>query len=251
LEADLLPVAGSNLAVYLTPELRPAAKPYRGASRHRIVVCSLPKAGTYFLTEVLSQMGCVATQLHLASDALTDYRWATRQEAREEYERFNTSLELSESLKLVQPGQFAVGHLGCTPQSRLLLSDFKKVFLYRDLRDGLASYLRFHADTQREGPRTRAWSDLPDCPGKMLGFLDHLGASYFAMCLPMGDWLDQTDVFKLSFETLYGDQGIEARALCYQRLRRAFSSTRAVETCILLVLCKRSVFFFGPRLCFR
>ena len=70
-------------------------------------------------------MGCVATLLHLSSDVLTDYRWATRQEAREEYQRFITSLELSKSLKLVQPGQFAVGHLGCSPQSRALLSDFK------------------------------------------------------------------------------------------------------------------------------
>ena len=218
LEADFLPLAGSNLAVYLTPELRPAAKPQRGASRHRIVVCSLPKAGTYFLAEVLSQMGCVATLLHLSSEVLTDYRWATRQEAREEYQRFITSLELSKSLKLVQPGQFAVGHLGCSPQSRALLSDFKKVFLYRDMRDGLVSFLRFAADTQREGPRTRDWSDLPDGPGKMLGFLDHLGESYFAMCLPMGDWLDQTDVFKLSFETLYGDHGIEAQRKALEAL---------------------------------
>jgi hypothetical protein len=211
LQADLLPLVGSNLAVYLTPELRPAAKPHLGASRHRIVVCSLPKAGTYFMAELLSQMGCVATQLHLSSDSFTDYRWATRKEAREEYKRFIAPLELSKSLELLLPGQFAVGHLGCSQDSRSLLAEFKKVFLYRDLRDGLVSYLRFHADTQREGPQTRTWSDLPDGPGKMLGFLDHLGDSYFNMCLPMGDWIDQSDVFKLSFEMLYGDYGVDAR----------------------------------------
>jgi hypothetical protein len=211
LKADLQPLAGSNIPVYLTPELRPAAKPHRGVSGHRIAICSLPKSGTYFLAEVLSQMGCVATQLHLSSNACTDYRCATRKEAREEYKRFNTLLELSKSLALVLPGQFAVGHLECSPRNRALLADFKKVFLYRDLRDGLASFLRFHADTQREGPRTRVWSDLPDGPEKMLRFLDHLGHAYFAMCLPMGDWLDQGDVFKLSFETLYGDPGTSAQ----------------------------------------
>jgi len=83
LKAELLPWAGSNIPIYLTPEVRPAAKPQRGASRHRIVVCSLPKAGTYFLAEVLSRMGCVATQLHLSPGHFTDYRWATRKEARE------------------------------------------------------------------------------------------------------------------------------------------------------------------------
>jgi hypothetical protein len=211
LRADLLPWAGSSLPMFLTQALRPAAKPHCGSSRHRIVVCSMPKAGTYFLAEVLSQMGCVATQLHLSSDSFTDYRWATRKEAREEYKRFQTSSELSTSLKLLLPGQFAVGHLGCSPDCRSLLAEFKKVFLYRDMRDGLVSFLRFHADTQREGPQTRTWSDLPEGPGKMLGFLDHIGDSYFNMCLPMGDWIDQSDVFKLSFEMLYGDYGVDAR----------------------------------------
>ena len=119
---------------------------------------------------------------------------------------------------MVQPGQFAVGHLGCSPQSRALLTDFKKLFLYRDARDGLASFLRFHADTQREGPRTRAWSDLPEGPEKMLRFLDHLGESYFNMCLPMGDWVDQTDMFKVSFEMLYGDDGADARRQAMEAL---------------------------------
>jgi hypothetical protein len=50
-----------------------------------------------------------------------------------------------------------------------------------------------------------------DCDAGATSAVAPVGASYFNMCLPMGDWFDQNDVFKLSFETLYGDHGIEAQ----------------------------------------
>ena len=210
LKADLLPLAGSNLAVYLTPELRPAAKPQRGASRHRIVVCSLPKAGTYFLAEVLSQMGCLATQLHLSSDLLTDYRWATHREGAKSTSASMRRWSFQNRCSWSSPASLRSGTWNVRRRAERGSPTSRRCSCTAICGTDWPRFFAFLADTQREGPQTRDWSDLPDGPEKMLGFLDHLGESYFGQCLPMGDWLDQSDVFKLSFETLYGDHGMEA-----------------------------------------
>lgn len=215
---QLTPAAGLPLPVYLTDDFRPAAQPVQGASPHRVIVCSIPKAGTYLVDRLLELLGCVPTRLHLSSTLLTDYRFATLREARENYERLLVDVPLERAVELHLPGQFSVGHLECSERVCEVLSSVKKVFVFRDLRDGLVSYLRFLASTGREGEATRAWKDLPPGPGQMLRFLDAAGQDYFNMTLPMIAWLDHPDVFSISFETLYGDAGADEQRALIERL---------------------------------
>lgn len=215
---QLAPAAGLPLPVYLTDDLRPAAQPTPGASPHRVVVCSIPKAGTYLVDRLLELLGCVPTRLHHSSAILTDYRFATVREARENYERLLIDIPLDRAVPLMLPGQFGVGHLECSDYVREVLSSVKKIFVFRDLRDGVVSFLRFLAATGRGGDATRTWKDLPAGPEKTLHFLDVAGQDYFNMTLPMIDWLDQPDVFCISFETLYGDAGADEQRALIERL---------------------------------
>jgi hypothetical protein len=223
LQRRLSAASALPLPVYITDDFRPVAQMARGASPHRIIICSIPKAGTYLVDRLLELLGCVPSRLHLSSTYLTDYRFATLREARERYERLITAVPLDRAVALHLPGQFSVGHLECNTWTRRVLADVKKVFVYRDLRDGLVSFLRFLAATGRGGETTKRWKDLPAGPEQMLRFLDANGQVYFDMALPMLDWLEQPDVFFVRFETLYGDIGEEAQQELIYRLHAFLS----------------------------
>ncbi len=200
------------LPVYLSSDFWPSAQPWCGPSPHPVVVCSIPKAGTYFVAGLLHQLGCEPTDLHLASEHLTDYRGLSREVARStDYLNHIVALPLPKALALIRPGQFAVGHLECTEEIRRLLQPFKKIFVFRDLRDALVSYMRFLADTQRGGARTLELKDLPDGPSKMLRFLESSEHVFVDATRSILDWRHTAEVFPIRFETLYGDQGPAAQ----------------------------------------
>lgn len=205
--------------VYFIDGITPSAAPALGRSPYPIVVCTIPKSGTYLFSELLERLGCVPSRLHLSRHSLTDYRFASLRDAREDYERFQVEVSLEKAVKLLLAGQFAVGHLACTDDVRECLRPTKKVFTYRDLRDGLVSYMRFLASTGRGGDRTAQWKDMPPGPDQTLSFLDHAGHEFFGQALPLLGWGDDAEVLKLSFESIYGDYGPAEQQQAVDRLR--------------------------------
>ena len=149
-----------------------------GASPHAIMVCSIPKSGTYMVGELLRLMACKPTMMHIWQTGFSDYRFATQRERREQHERFSVSLPVEQTLKLILPGQFALSHLECTELMRDQLRPFKCIFVYRDLRDASVSYMRFYAATGRGGEQTQHIQRLPDGPERMLQYFDHFGADF-------------------------------------------------------------------------
>jgi hypothetical protein len=180
-------------------------------------VCSVPKAGTYLVDELLRRLGSVGTDLHLSTDGrmVMDARFATREEARTEFGRLCHGVPLERVLPLVRPGQHAVSHLECTARTRGLLTDFKVVFVYRELRDALVSWLRFHQDTGREPQWNGIWAAHPDPRDRLVAFVEAAGAVFFDMCRAVLPWARERAAFPVRFETLHGDAGPAARArLC-------------------------------------
>ena len=203
----LQPLVASPLPFYLNDECRPCATLDRGLSPHRVVVLSIPKAGTYFLAELLREWGCAPTQLHLAHDSAWDYRQRTLEEIRVDSFRYQVKVPLQQSAVLIDRGQFAVGHLECTPEIRRTLEGFRKIFIYRDLRDALISQMRFLVDSPSTSSSLADWKALPAPADRMAGFMqDRKHTIYmFSLFREMAGWLAETDVFSLSFEELYGD----------------------------------------------
>jgi hypothetical protein len=215
---SLEPLAGRAFPIYFTQHGFPTVQPRAGASPHRIVVCSIPKAGTYLVAELLTRLGCVATKLHLSSGVLSDYRSATIREMREEFARFTVQLDVSDVLPLMLRGQFAVGHLHCTNEIQASLQACKNLFVYRDLRDALVSFVRFIGDTGRGGQPAEAWRHRPDSPEKMLLALDQLGQTFFDTAVPMLGWLGAKGVLSVKFEALYGDLGPDVQRRLVEKI---------------------------------
>jgi hypothetical protein len=145
-------------------------------------------------------------------NGLTDYRFATREESLREYSRFNHPIPLERALPLVRPGQFAVGHLECTPTVRDQLTGFRVVFAFRDPRDAVVSWLRFHRDTGRDKRLNRIWEKNPDPRDQLVLFLHEMGESFCETCSWLRPWLTERGAFPVRFETLHGDDGAEAQA---------------------------------------
>ncbi len=207
---DLLrSAAGLPVPVYLTSDLVPSAQPTQGAIPHRVMVCSIPKAGTYLIGEALRRLGTVATDFHFSLDGqmVMDSRFATREEARNEFRRFCHAVPLERVLALVRPGQHAVSHLECTPRVRGHLSGFKVVFVHRDLRDALVSWLRFHQDTGREEQWNWIWAKHASKQERFAVFLREAGEVFFGVCHAMRPWFADPAAFPVKFETLHGDDG--------------------------------------------
>ena len=98
--------------------------------------------------------------------------------------------------------------MDCNPEVIQCLADFKKIFIYRELRDALISQMRFQADASH-GEEAGAWKERPEGPERMAAFLrDPTAANYmFSRFQNMRGWLQEPGVFCLSFESLYGDRG--------------------------------------------
>ena len=205
----LLELKSTNFPVYISEDLRPLAWPKKGASSNKVMVCSIPKAGTYFISEILKFIGIESTHLHLWMSGFSDYRFASLKEFREESEKFTRNIPLKVAVKLIASGQFAVGHIPCTDDTKEILSDFKKIFLCRNLKDAAVSYMRFLESTGRLG-----WHEINPriCPTnteKMIKYFYNFGKRFLNQCRDMLGWLDEGDVLKIKFEELYGDYGTE------------------------------------------
>ncbi|HET6329049.1 MAG TPA: sulfotransferase domain-containing protein [Planctomycetaceae bacterium] len=129
---------------------------------HRVVVVSIPKSGTYLVAELLKTLGHRWTGMHLAETAYTDYSGSLLQEAREDPGRFARSEPLSTSLTRIHAGEFAVGHLPFKPDVIEATRPFRRLFVTRDLRSALISYMRFMQTTGRLGARHLAWYSIPN-----------------------------------------------------------------------------------------
>jgi hypothetical protein len=168
-----------------------------------VLVVSLPKSGTYLVAELLKALGRRSTEMHLAEQAYSDYRGADLGEARRNPDRFARREPLSESLTRIQPGEFAVGHLPYKAETVQATAPFKRLYLTRDLRSALISYMRFLHSTGRRGAEQMAWYPIPDVKERLLMFLLTTAPSLLKWHYePMVGWSQLDGITPVSFEDL-------------------------------------------------
>jgi hypothetical protein len=172
-----------------------------------VFVCSVPKAGTYLLAEILQEMGLENTRLHLSPTALTDYRFCTRSEARRDYLQLLRPVPLNRALDMMLPGQFSVGHLDYSPEIVSALNEFRVLFVRRNIRDCLISFMRWEESTGRDPERTRDWAGMPDGPDKTLVYLRDLGSQFLQWSQGIIGWAECAQAEQVTFEGLWGDYG--------------------------------------------
>lgn len=206
-------VAGKSLQVYLSEKMQPLANNRIGKSDQRILICSIPKSGTYLYTRLLELLGIEPTRLHLMTTHIVDYRYWSTDTINKDYNKTFIDIPIKDSVKLIEPGQFAASHIECTPQTRDVLKNFRILFLFREMRDVVVSHMRWATANNWGSEKTNIWRNMPEGPGKMLAYFDDLGEFFFqSRCYPVLKWMKQPGVLALSFEQIYGDYGKEKQS---------------------------------------
>ena len=192
--------AGVDIPLYITSEGKLALQLKTGRYTTKVMVISAPKAGTYFLSAVLEKLGWTATKVHLSENSFTDGRTTPHREIQ---------LPLEDVIPLIQGGQFAVGHLSCNNWNISLLKDFRCLFIYREIRSSLISFMRFFPRMPRlDYHRQNAeWTKIENDKERMAEFLK-LEADWLINWLRNASlWVDKADVYQIRFEDLAGDYG--------------------------------------------
>jgi hypothetical protein len=125
-------------------------------------------------------------------------------------------MNASDLATMIRPGQFVVGHLPYNEDVKSGFSDFRKIFLYRNLRDSIVSYMRFTA--KKNIPGYEKWSSLPNTPNKLLEFLKMGAQDFFKIASPMVEWLNDDEVLSICFEELLGDNGKEKQQIVIKKI---------------------------------
>jgi hypothetical protein len=174
------------------------------------LVCSVPKSGTYFLSEILEQLGITKTHFHISRNEFSDYRGGTLGEYRSYPEKFRREAAYEVPLRSLAQSHHAVGHLPCESDVRDTCRKLgiKVLFLYRDLRDCLISYMRFLASTGRDASATSDWMKAPEGPDRLRSFLRTYGW-FIEAAQPIAKWHTDDEALPLQFEALAGDYGEE------------------------------------------
>lgn len=202
---------GRRFPVVRTPDGQLLARLDRD-QRPPVAVISIPKAGTYLVGLLLERLGYRDTELHLSPTFLTDYRSMSIAGKRGTYQDHTFFLPLDASTMLVTGGQFVVGHLPYGPAAHRALTGFRKLFLHRNLVDATISHMRFIIETGRAGAGAD-WVGMAPSPDQLLAFLQDKGVELFeGSYRSLTDWLDDPEVFAISFDTLTGDGGDPDRA---------------------------------------
>ena len=131
-------LADQNFPVFLTkfgPALHPIADPRVGPP---VIILSVPKSGTYFTEALYKRMGYQAVFVHAMNEFCNDWRFADWGGLK--------PIPVTALIPLVLPGQILVSHCGRTPEIEAALVGFKKIYLYRNLREVLVSHTRADAD---------------------------------------------------------------------------------------------------------
>jgi len=171
------------------------------------VVTTMPKSGTYFVAEYLKCLGMVDTRVHADEGGFSDYRNVDRSAARTEYKSLYVRLPLSQTLGLLGPGHFLVGHLPLREATRDIFNGIAVIAVRREVRAALVSFMRWIELSGRADEVDCAWLGVPPGSMRTAAFLRARGKSLVGYFSVSQTWLDEPRATQVAYEELVGDLG--------------------------------------------
>jgi len=211
------PFRGMSFPLYISESLEPLAWPKTNKLiKNKAIIISIPKAGTYLAAELLTNIGIVSAGLHVSLIHLEDYRFYTYNDLANRDEVFRT-IPLYMTSAIIQSGQFIVGHIPYSIEAENMLLNYRRIFVYRNLRDTIVTTYRGDTTDKRGTPEMRSILAIENQSKRMSKYLEIFGESLFKDIKDIAQW-SKRDVFKLQFETLMGDFGKEKQHECMKDL---------------------------------
>jgi hypothetical protein len=180
------PVFPTRLGLALWPEADPAAGP-------PAIILSVPKSGTYFAEALFKRLGYYGVYVHAMDAVCNDWRFHEVARADEIGLTGNKPIAITVLSRLILPGQVIVSHCSRTPAIEAALAGFKKIYLYRDLREVFVSYAREHSESAIPA------EEMPACVAE---FCRDRGPEAKLVIEAVSSWRNAPDVMAIDFADL-------------------------------------------------
>lgn len=180
---------------------------HKSANPNKFLVNTIPKSGTYLLQTMLSNLSIPFAGVHLAEWGFQDLRAVTQREFYADPLKHTHVLPLATSTSHITTGQFAVGHVYYSEENAKILESFKMVFVHRNIRDCLVSYMNF-IQKNNLSPNISLWKDIQDPKVKFSTFMNTDAKAFFDISLPTTSWVNHKtpNIMCVSYEDLMADQ---------------------------------------------
>lgn len=177
----------------------------------KVALCSVPKSGTYLVSNFLKELGFEDSRLHLNDNEYSDYSGSSLELARKSPEKYRVKASFKDAINTIKDNQFVVGHFSV--KNRINLAAFKTIFLYRDLGDASISFAVWTQKTNRwrTNEKQDKWRNNVDSKDFVVDFLKEHGSSITALFKKTVPWIREEGVLKLKFEHLTGIYGREVQ----------------------------------------
>ncbi len=115
--------------------------------RDRILLVSIPKAGTYLMSQALTELGYSPTHMHIGENAYSQYDPRRLQEGRDHPSRFRIKADWQEAPNNIDSHHFAASHLAFDNRKLRAMRGGRVLFLKREPRGvrGLLYAMGTHA----------------------------------------------------------------------------------------------------------
>lgn len=199
--------SGLHAPVYIMANGRAAFKIEQGETNARGFIVSIPKSGTYLTASIIEYLGMVNTNVHMFESGFSDYRYRSIPEMISQHERFKVHWPFSESVDIIQPGQFSVGHIPYNKETCSALKEFKLILMIREIRSVFISLMRWYSNEGRGEEQGIEWKKIGDKRERLTVFLSLYCEELIKRMELIAGWYLHPNILVIRFEDLYGDSG--------------------------------------------
>ena len=196
----------AEVPVFINGGMELSMKP-KGSLNHSCIIISVPKSGTYLGAKILEKIGFIDLEIHVSDKYFADYRWMNLPAKRKQDLNVIKNVDIKHVVKLIQRGQFCVGHVPHSPANEHRLNRFIRFFLVRDIRDCVVSYMRFCQMKDISGEEK--WSKIQDDRERFECFLrtSVLAVGFFEMAKNVLGWEKTENTLTIRYEEMmsYGE----------------------------------------------
>ena len=202
------PRLSCEIPFYTSKEFGPLFLLERGKNSSKAIVISIPKSGTYLISELLRNADFKTVRLNVRKNTIRDFRWKDMNDI----ENLDQPFPLGVVVKMISPGQLIAGHVEYDDYTKTVLKNFKKIFIFRNLRDCLVSNMRHVERWGVQIDDRDMLRKMKPGPTKLLEYMKTTTMKHFLNnTKKIIGWYNEQDAFKISYEELLGDFGKKKR----------------------------------------
>lgn len=167
----------------------------------KVLICSIPKAGTYLLGEILKELGMEDVHRHLSQGGYTDTGCAAFEELRKNPANYAVRTNPDNAIRTLKYNQFACTHCGPYLLPICNRTNTLPIFLKRDIRSGITSCCRWTLETGRWMDGDQSWRKAKT-EVRIAQFMRRYRTRLTHLFQEAAKWEDVNGILKIRYEDL-------------------------------------------------